>query len=106
MTTTAFELRPANDSGARITGVAGEVDTTNAAQFTAAVRELPGHRPLVLDIGGLSYVDSAGFAALDRLLADETIVIVLAPHSVIHKAATLVGLPCHDTVEIALAATR
>lgn len=106
MTTTAFELRPDNGAAARIIAAAGEVDATNAAEFAVAVRELPGHRPLVLDIGGLSYVDSAGFAALDGLLADETVVIALAPHSVIRKAATLVGLPCHDSVEIALAATR
>lgn len=106
MTTTAFELRPTDGAGARITAVAGEVDATNAAEFVAAVRELPGLRPLVLDIGVLSYVDSAGFAALDRLLADGTIVIVLAPHSVIRKAAALVGLPCHDNVETALAATQ
>lgn len=82
----------------------GEVDSTNAATFELALRQVEGPRPLVTDLSRLDYIDSAGFAALDRLLADETLTIVLDGHSPIHAAAKLMNLPSYESVAAALAA--
>jgi hypothetical protein len=49
----------------------------------------------------VKYLDSAGFAALDRLLADKAIVIVLSPESFMYRVATLMCLPIHDDAETA-----
>lgn len=84
--------------------VGGEIDVTNAAEFVRTVDGIEAARPLVVDLGGLGYLDSAGFAALDDLLARRAVVVVLAPDSPIHAAAMLMGLPCHDTVQAATAA--
>ncbi len=84
--------------------VSGEIDFTNANRFARAIRSLGGPRPLVLDLTGLRYVDSAGFAALDHLLRQHAITIVLNPHSPIRAAAKLIELPCHDTIADAVQA--
>jgi ABC-type transporter Mla MlaB component len=84
----------------------GELDVTAAQAFTEAVTDAAGRAPLVLDLTNLSYIDSAGFAALDRLLGDRRIAIVFAPHGTARGAAVLVGLPFHDTVDAAVAALR
>ncbi|MFF0489721.1 STAS domain-containing protein [Nocardia sp. NPDC003482] len=96
MTRAAFELHTAGLTGAPPSvAVTGEVDVTNADDFAESVATLPGARPLLLELSNLDYLDSAGFAALDRLLADEAVVLVLAPGSPIHRAAALVELPFH-----------
>lgn len=80
----------------------GEVDAANAAEFARAVEGVAGPRPLVLDLSGLDYMDSAGFSAVDGLLARQVITIVLDPHSPIRAAAKLIELPSHDTIQDAL----
>jgi anti-sigma B factor antagonist len=83
--------------------VSGEVDATNAAEFTSALNEIAGPWPLVVDLSGLDYIDSAGFSAVDRLLTRQAVIVVLDPHSPIHAAAKLIELPSFDTVEDAIA---
>jgi anti-sigma B factor antagonist len=64
MTQSSFELRSVAGVGAAATVyVAGEVDATNAGEFTESVAALPGSRPAILDLSRLRYIDSAGFAA-------------------------------------------
>lgn len=75
--------------------VTGEVDAANAAAFTRAVREFPGPRPLIVNLSTAFYFDSAGFAALDRLLADKAIILVIEPHSALFTAAELICMPAH-----------
>jgi len=82
--------------------VAGEVDVTNATDFRTAVEGVDGPHPLIVDLSHLRYLDSAGFAALDQLLARRAAVIVLDPNSTVHPAAMLAGLPCHPTVDAAV----
>lgn len=79
----------------------GEVDVTNAAEFARSIEDIPGPRPLILDLSALQYLDSAGFLVLDELLGRQTVVIVLDPASPVRVAAALMGLPCHDTVAAA-----
>lgn len=82
--------------------VAGEIDIASAAAFTEAVAEQSGPRPLILDLTQLRYIDSAGLAALDRLLRQRAVTVVIAPGSPTRTAAELVGTPLHDSVEEAL----
>ena len=78
--------------------VTGEVDASNVGEFTRSVSELPGERPLILQLSSVKYLDSAGFAALDRLLAENAILIVLSPDSFMYRVATLMCMPIHDDV--------
>jgi len=86
--------------------VTGEVDTGNVAEFAQAVRDLPGPRPLLVDLSAVRYFDSAGFAALDRLLVEHTIVLVIAPRAVLSKAAKLLCMPAYDNADAARAAVN
>jgi anti-sigma B factor antagonist len=81
--------------------VTGEVDASNVREFTRMVSELPGERPLILQLSSVKYLDSAGFAALDRLLADNAILIVLSPDSFMYRVATLMCMPIHHDAETA-----
>ena len=104
MSRSVFELRPADASASTssVATVTGEVDVTNAEDFTKSIAALPGSRPIVVDLSRLSYLDSAGFAALDRLLADRTVLIVIAPQSPIHRAAVVMDLPFQQDTGSAL----
>jgi anti-sigma B factor antagonist len=99
MTQATFTLCPhpaSEDAG--VLAVTGEIDVTNAAEFTSAITSRVDSRPVVIDLSDLHFLDSAGFATLDDLLARRAITIVIAPHSRLRRAAALMGLPHHDTV--------
>ena len=55
--------------------VTGELDATNAAQFIAEVGRVAAERATVLDLSGLLYVDSAGFAALHQSLNRPAVIL-------------------------------
>ena len=86
--------------------VTGEVDASNVVDFNRAVRDLPGDRPVVLQLSSVRYLDSAGFSALDRLLADDEIVIVLATDSFMHRVAELMCMPIHHDTKAARKALK
>ncbi len=100
-----FQLHnPATDAAstaASLVSVTGEVDVTNVNEFTRSVLAVSDNRPIILQLSGLRYLDSAGFAAVDRLLADGAIVVVLSPDSLVHRAAELMCLPFHHDTETA-----
>ena len=99
----AFELDLSGSGGAAVTAqVSGEIDVTNAAEFARSMEGLSTSGPVILDLRGLQYLDSAGFAVVYRLLGQGLVVVVLAPDSPIHPAATLVGLPFHESIEAAV----
>jgi anti-sigma B factor antagonist len=81
--------------------VTGEVDASNVVEFTRSVRELSGARPVILQLSSVRYLDSAGFSALDRLLAEDEIVMVLAPDSFMYRVAELMCMPIHPDAEAA-----
>jgi anti-sigma B factor antagonist len=81
--------------------VTGEVDASNVSAFARSVQELPGARPVILQLSSIRYLDSAGFSALDRLLADDAVLIVLAPDSFMYRVAELMCMPIHHDVEAA-----
>ena len=61
----------------------------------------PGPRPVILQLSPIKYLDSAGFAALDRLLEQSAIVLVLSPDSFLYRVAELMCLPLHHDAEAA-----
>jgi anti-sigma B factor antagonist len=81
--------------------VTGEVDASNVRAFAQSLEELPGPRPVILQLSNIRYLDSAGFSALDRILADDAILIVLAPNSFMYRVAELMCMPIHHDVAAA-----
>jgi anti-sigma B factor antagonist len=106
MSPAEFQLHTTPDSKPLEVTVTGEVDASNVVAFDAALRELPGGRPVILHLSSVKYLDSAGFSALDRLLADHEIVIVLAPKSFMYRVAELMCMPIHHDVKAARRAIR
>jgi anti-sigma B factor antagonist len=108
MTVMSFELRttgPVTAGTVPVVEVGGEIDAGNAASFEKALADLASPA-LVIDLSGAGYLDSAGFAVLDRLLARTALAVVVAPGSVLRTAAQLVSVPFHDTVDQARASLR
>ena len=98
-----LEVSTAVPSGeAMVATVTGEVDVMNASDFARAIEDIGAPRGLILDLRRLQYMDSAGFAVVYRLLELRAVVVVLTVNSPIHTAATLIGLPYHDSVESAV----
>jgi anti-sigma B factor antagonist len=104
MSRAEFQLQTLKDRGGSTpaeVAVTGEVDASNVVEFTRSVRELSGARPVILQLSDVKYLDSAGFSALDRLLAEGEIVIVLAPDSFMYRVAELMCMPIHPDAEAA-----
>ena len=105
MTRAVFQLHIPESSSAAATPaevtVTGEVDVTNVDEFTRSVLALPGPRPVILQLSPIKYLDSAGFAALDRLIEQSAIVLVLSPDSFMYRVAELMCLPLHHDAEAA-----
>jgi anti-sigma B factor antagonist len=80
--------------------VTGEIDAANADSFAQSVIDMCHDQPVVVDLSRLVYLDSAGFAALDHVLAAGAVVVV-SPDSLIHRAAELMNLPFHPDVDTA-----
>ncbi|WIM87235.1 STAS domain-containing protein [Candidatus Mycobacterium wuenschmannii] len=106
MSRAEFQLEMAAGDGLTEVTVKGEVDASNIVEFNRSVRDLPGDRPVVLQLSSVKYLDSAGFSALDRLLADDEILIVLAPNSFMYRVAELMCMPIHHDTKAARKALR
>jgi anti-sigma B factor antagonist len=103
----SFELAtlpsPSGDGQAiPVVQVCGEIDVTNAAGLHQALAQRVGEA-LVVDLSSVGYFDSAGFAALDRLLSQAPVAVVVAPGSVVRTAMALMNLPFHDSIDAARA---
>jgi anti-sigma B factor antagonist len=94
------ESAPAATAPAEVT-VTGEVDVTNVEEFAQSLLDVPGPRPIILQLSAVKYLDSAGFAALDRLLEQNAIVLVLSPDSFMYRVAELMCLPIHHDADAA-----
>jgi anti-sigma B factor antagonist len=105
MTRAVFQLQNPDNGTAPTTAaevtVTGEIDVTNVDEFTRSLLDVPGPRPIILQLSGVKYLDSAGFAALDRLLEQNAIVLVLSPDSFMYRVAELMCLPIHHDTESA-----
>jgi anti-anti-sigma factor len=103
---TSRTLDVSGHSSMVIAEVTGEIDVSCANGFAEAIHAITEPGPLIVDLSGLTYIDSAGFAALEGLLRQRGIAIVVEPHSPIHAAANLIDLPCHATIADAQQAIR
>lgn len=106
MSRAEFELQADPEPTPVEVTVTGEVDASNVVNFDRSLRELPGERPMILHLSSVKYLDSAGFAALDRLLADQQIVVVLSPTSFMYRVAELMCMPIHHDAKAARRALR
>lgn len=88
----------------RVLDVRGEIDTTNAEDFEAVITERASSGVVVLDLTSIGYCDSAAFAALDRIIGRGGVAVAMGPENPVHRAATLMGLRFHDSVEMAATA--
>ena len=72
MTRAVFQLQNPDNGTAPTTAaevtVTGEIDVTNVDEFTRSVLDVPGPRPIILQLSGVKYLDSAGFAALGGII--------------------------------------
>jgi anti-sigma B factor antagonist len=60
-----LEITARTEGGRRVLSVAGEIDMATGAQFTAAIADnLAADGPLVLDLTGVSFLDSSGLWTL------------------------------------------
>jgi anti-anti-sigma factor len=100
--TARFELRARDAAPHATVELHGEVDATNASAFEDQLSARSSSGPVVLDLSRAAYLDSAGFEVLDRLVAAGAVIVVISPTSVIRRAAAVMSLPCHDTVDLAL----
>lgn len=65
MNATPLAVERHERGGCDVICVRGELDLTNAGQLEHALTEVRGHA-LVLDLGHLTFIDSAGIRAIDR----------------------------------------
>jgi anti-anti-sigma factor len=101
-----YQLQVSADAEPAAATVVGELDRSNVAEFAEDVNAVPGARPLILDLSGLRYIDSAGFGAVIQMVEKHLVVVVLAPVSLLRRAAAVMGLPLHDHVDAARVALR
>lgn len=91
---------------AAVLRIGGEIDSSNAAEFEALVLSRSLSERLVLDLTPVLYCDSAAFAALDRALAKRDVALALGPGNPVRRAALIMGLPLHESVESAARALQ
>jgi anti-anti-sigma factor len=101
------DLQISSRDGIVIARVLGEIDSSNAGELRAAVTEATpnGALGVVLDLSGVSYVDSAGIHLIYRLgealrNRGQTLRVVIPPDSPTSDTLRLAGVIRHaDVVE-------
>jgi anti-sigma B factor antagonist len=99
-----------------VVAVSGELDLATASELLAAVGDLidTGHDRVVLDLGDLTFCDSAGLSVIARLTkrigAVQGALILARPARIVRAVLEVTGmtelLPVFATVEEAQAAAR
>ncbi len=65
-----LQLTSTRSGGRTVLAVAGELDIATADRFLASAREHLAAAPALLDLRGLTFMDSSGVRALSRLVRD------------------------------------
>lgn len=67
---TKLEIKDYTEGGISIVAVSGELDSTSSSQLTKRLDTLldGGNRNIIIDLGGVEYLASAGLAALIQCL--------------------------------------
>lgn len=95
MTGLDFERVPAEDPGVAVVELRGEIDLTNAAELSEQLAELGDAPLLILDLNGVSFVDSAALHFLFRLARERgpsRLALAVDPSSPIFRTFEIVQL--------------
>jgi anti-sigma B factor antagonist len=65
-----FSLASSRSNDQAVLSVSGEIDIATVGEFAAAAREQLAAGPLLLDLRGVSFMDSSGLRALIGLMRD------------------------------------
>jgi len=65
----AFDVTLGRLDGWTVVRAAGEIDMATADRFGRAVRGELGHGPVMVDLGGLTFMDSSGVRAIHGIVA-------------------------------------
>jgi stage II sporulation protein AA (anti-sigma F factor antagonist) len=82
-------------SGTIVVSLDGEIDLSNAAAVDAEIKDaLDGRSPVVIDLTGTTYIDSAGLRLLFALARsiEGGLNIVIPERSPIRRVVSMVGL--------------
>lgn len=110
MTTTPFDIARDQRHGAFVVAPAGELDLVTAPQLADALREHDGVARLVLDLRGLTFMDSSGLRLLvgehDRASREGYELAVVRGRDEVHRLLRLTRiderLPLVDAEQIGL----
>jgi anti-anti-sigma factor len=106
MTDSLHSLRIDTRGPTPVAVIAGEIDASNAATVASelSARESP---KMVIDLGDVRYLDSAGIAMLDELRRSCQLFLVVPEQSMIHRTMKIVGfdqlVPVFASIDDALA---
>jgi anti-anti-sigma factor len=102
MTQPLCSIEPRRERDSCVVRLVGEIDLSNATAVETRLAELvraePDHH-IVIELSDVEYLDSAAFAAIERLTRTARVSIVLSPASPVHRAVAISGLG--ELVEIA-----
>jgi anti-sigma B factor antagonist len=81
-------------TGVQVVVLAGELDSSNAASLQERVASIPPEpaRPLIFDLTGLRFMDSAGIAVLIGAAAKASSVSLRNPSPIIRRVLETTGL--------------
>jgi anti-sigma B factor antagonist len=92
-----LRLQTSSRDGTLRLALSGEFDIAGVEKFETALSEAGGeHRELVIDLSGLSFIDSSGIRAIlvaDRSLRERGVPVkVVKPGPLVHRVFELSGL--------------
>jgi len=104
----AFRLR--EETERTIVVIRGEIDLSNADDLSKALTEAATRNvPVVVEASELAFIDSAGFAAIQRLMERATVLLVVPPTCPTARGFGVSGLgqivPFFESLDEARAAT-
>jgi anti-anti-sigma factor len=106
METCLFEISPIHPLvGLRL---AGELDLFTSSKLTLALAAVDGMDPIHIDLGELTFIDSAGIGAILTFAGSRTDsgrVVLMNPSEPVRRALEIAGLDQHPAVEILVPAS-
>jgi anti-anti-sigma factor len=89
-----LEIRKSERDGVAVVALAGELDLTNAAEVERRLEEAATDRGLIVDLNGVTFLDSAALHMLFRVARrpGAPLGIVLEPSAVVSRTLGIVGL--------------
>lgn len=102
MTPYTLEVREADAHGFAVVELVGELDLTNAEKVERELQDVAGSNGLVLDLNGVTFIDSAALHMLFRVarrIGDaQRFGIVIEPTALVARTLEIVGLQAVTTV--------